>query len=759
MTRQALVKIDKTVSEKYTIAGGGFPSDDINPTLKDRAWTLQFTLAVLNQHFMGGTVFPYFMQDGMIEKRAYMNGCQSPKKYYPRAFGKKISDDPTKLAQRLGMYRSNWRIQPIIPPAIDYIKAKFDEVDYDVRAKSLNPLVNEMKESKEFYMLAQGMLPKERFAVLSQMGINVPPETVVNSPEEMNLFKSIGGLKPAEEYVAQVLISHIFANTDWKFIHNLAVEDICCFNKAILKDTIDIYSGKVGAEYVDPVNFIGLIDRQSSASDFCYAGHIKLMSIKEIRARLKKKGLYDDACEKTFLVPSAQMFMNQFNNRFLFGSTAFEYLQDRNGFTYDVFHVPVVDLEYKTINTEYRKYRVNGSGETKYLRTDYGSDDPDVVTNSKEYFYKSLMVLGTDLVFDWGPCGDQQREGLTKVRSSFHMITSPNPSMVDRTMCIADDVAFDYIKYQHDAAVAPPNSIAISKSAIENNSQDGNNLTEGESLDMMLSSAKIIYNDIQIVGNSIMNNAIPVKQMPGGMGEVLNEYVMKYNLSLAQMRQVLNIQQTEALPRVAVDVAMLAETQTNRAISEIISMMKQLKEMLASGCYKRVKLAIKYNKAVYNGHYPLVGRTGLETVKLTADMSGEDMGFVFVAKPTNVEAQSELERLARLAEPTASGLPKIEGSTYYAVRDMILLGQLEVARAYLLSAERKRIDMEQALAERNSQIQAAIIQAAEKAKHQRETDLIWQKAKAENWLQEQNFVREQTSLSLQANIPPQTVVA
>jgi len=189
--------------------------------------------------------------------------------------------------------------------------------------------------------------------------------------------------------------------------------------------------------------------------------------------------------------------------------------------------------------------------------------------------------------------------------------------------------------------------------------------------------------------------------------------------------------------------------------------MKQLKEKFAAGAYKRAKLAIYYNEEVYAGYYPLVGRTGMDVVKLTAKLSSEDMGFTFVARPTTIEAQADLERLTRLSEPSASGLPPIEASTYYAVRECILSGNIEIARAYMISAEAKRNRLAQAIADRNQQMQAQIAERAKMMEAEAEKALIWEKAKAEDWVAQQEFLRQMGNpLSSQPNIPTdQTQIA
>jgi hypothetical protein len=737
----------------------GFPSDDISPAEKDKHWCRQFTRAVLQQHFLGFTVFPYANMGRMLELRDYMNGKQSVDRYYPRIFGKKACEDKGVLEQRIGMYRSTWKIQSIIPQMVAYVKSKLDEMDYSIVAKSINPLVNDMQEEKEYRMLANGILPKESFAELEAMGLKIPEETIISSIEEMNLFKELGGLKPAEEFVAQMLIEYTLKNGDWKFIRDLLAEDVICYNKAIVKDTFDPFSGKAEPEYVDPVNFVGLIDNKSTESDFCYAGHIKMMSIKTIRSILRQKGCYTDETEGQ-LRQTSIMYNNFYSNRFDGNTSSDEYRIVRNGlYVYDMFHVPVIDLSYKTIDTEKRRYRENEKGEKKYLRCSYDEDGPDIVTSSKEYFYKSLMVLGSELMVEWGRESNQNRVGLSKAKSSFHMVSSPNPSIVERSIPIADDFAFDYIKFQHESAVAAPNAIAIAKSSLQNNTQNGNNMTEGQALDMMLTSGKILYEDFQIIGNSMMNSSVPVKEIPGGMGKVLEEYITKVNLNLMLAREILNIRQTDAAPRLAVQVAQLAESQTDRAIAGPANLLKRLSEQLAEGCYNKIKQAVKYNKNIYNGYYPIVGKTSLDVIKLTADIDSADMGFVFVQRPPSFEVQADLDRLSRLAEPTASGLPPIEASTFYAIRSALLNGMTEVARVYMIRAEAKRNEIAQKIADRNQMIQTQVQQSMEAAKTQREQAIIWAKVEAENWLAEQEFVREQKRLSLQPIEQTQTQAA
>lgn len=758
---QTKIDFPAEIIEKYTGNGqqngvGGFPTDEQpihDKCGKDfaRAWAN----TALAHFFQGNTFIPVQNRDRMLDLRRYINGTQTPDRYYKMLFGSKVVADPSQLEKRLGAYRSNFKIESVAPNIMESILARIDENDFYAEVSSINPHVAQEKEMKKWKMMMRGKIFKQVGPTMQAAGVDIPAETMVDSFDELNLLESVGGLKNAEELNLESIANHTKNISDIEHQKPLWIRDATAFSKIVGKVEFDRYDGRVYIRYVDPVNFVALASNHYSSNKFIFAGEVRLESIKKIRLEAKATGKMVSESE---LLNCAKNFMSYYGNSTFSGNmNAREFQEVQNtGLAYDNFKVPVFEGYYLSVDQHDRALVYsNGQWEYKY-KDQKNADSPEFQFNTTkelcERYYKVKMVVGTDIIYDWGPQRNVIRDTPNTAMCPYIVAVRPFLSITERIESILDDIAIDAIKFQNDKSRAWPNMIAISKQAIAQNNREGK-VDEMEVLEAAMLGGKLVYNEFVNVGLSMMQQGVPIKEIAGGMGTVLAEYRDKYTLSLMKLNEILQYKSADAKPRVAVDALEMSETNATRGIHSVLSMWKQFNRSALLTSFNLVKQAIKYNKDVYNNYYPIVGRTALETMKITADITSMDMAVNLVMRPTATEIQMDLQALVEQAKSRgAASASGYYGTVYFAIRNALMYGRKNEAHAYMVYADERKKREEETAAQKAQMLQSELATRLEQAKTTNQITLIWEKAKASVWEKTQIHNLDKNLLLLQSAI-------
>ena len=119
---------------------------------------------------------------------------------------------------------------------------------------------------------------------------------------------------------------------------------ICGLGMAVTKRSNDPNEG-IKTEYVDPINFIHSYTEDPNFADLLYAGHVKRISIQELK-RLAGHELEEEDFKKI-----ATSVKNKFGNDPAYlNSSSYNRKLQRNQYGYDEYMVDVLDFEFVSVD-------------------------------------------------------------------------------------------------------------------------------------------------------------------------------------------------------------------------------------------------------------------------------------------------------------------------------------------------------------------------------------------------------------------------
>ena len=735
-----------------------WPSDDINPTEKDMDWHAMAGQAILSEYFKNRTLIGYDELDMVRENRFYGNGEQSVQRYKDQ-LTQKVSDSSgtskvpanTSESARKGYLNVDWKIFSPAPQIKDYVIGLLEDVDYAVEAHSLSPQAGAQREEMKWRAWLRSKtedINKMMKAAGSNRGAS--KGFVPTSIEELELWESMGGVKLAQEMASETLIDHSFTISDWHEIHKKLISDAVDNKIVAVKDEMDPITGKVYSRWVDIENGIFPKRETTGFKGYPYAGEIILKTIQEIRVEAQECG--QGFTEKQ-LSTIARSSLNYFNNPGGKWSQFSSFDPKTGGYRYDSFMVPVFDFEYLSIDKEFKRYRKNKKGESHYYRSRFGeqvnTENEKTVVKSRETYYGGKLILCAEknhynLVYQFGPLRDQKRPNKTRAVGSYHVLSVPGKSITDRAKPIYDQIQLNYLKYQDALAKAAPKGLLIEMGSVAGIKLSGMEVEPYELVNRYRQSGTMVYRFDMKMGHGAVMNQKPIEELPGGVGPQLQEFFQVLEVEMIKLRDIVGIKQTDGVkaPKVGLGISEMQEAQTNTMLRPIVSTLKKLKSEAAHGMLFRLQIALKHNKDVYDGYYPVVGASMLESIKITADISAENFGLKLIAKPNQQEQLDLMQKVEYMSAPGKNGEPGISASEVIIVKNALYRGNIKLAQRYLVLADNRRQKRVEEARIQGAQVIRDKELAVNAQKAQIQEQELWTKAKIEEFHKQKEFERQ-----------------
>jgi hypothetical protein len=728
-------------SQYANYLGSAFPSDNVPVFRKSqRDWNFLWINAIIGQYFSGRTVINYLNRDQMILLRSFASGSQPINRYYGMLFGKKVVEDPAKLQDRLGLFRSQFQIESPAPALGKYVFQKWQDAQFFIEAESYSPYAQDKKRKRQYESLAKGMVSPEALASMQQMGLQVPMNDAAESPLEIELIQDIGGYKDAEEMSAETLLNHTDDISESQTKEVLQCEDAICFNKIVSKVHFDRHQGKIVERYVDPVNFVAKTRDNVSPDNLIYAGEFRLAFIKDIRAQAKATGTEISEAQ---LMSAAKTFMDSYgNNRFVYNKNSFEFSSTAVGYTYDFFRVLVFDAVYLSIDREYKTIQKDERGKMSIKvftaeELEQGLHKQFETTQSTtERYYRCSTVIGTPIVFDFGPNRNQTDDGDYRADCPYKMTIRPGRSMIDLCVPVLDDFALDYLKYENEKTRALTYVRSIDRGAFAKKNKDGTGETDYEQIELMGYSNQVFYNSVSRIGTAQINLPKPIEILPGEAQLIANNYLQKLNVNAQRLIMISGVDKVQAMPRMTNETVQIAEQTNEAGLSTILSMKFEHKKKVAKSTFNLIKLGCRYSQQVRENYTPIIGELFMKALVSTGNIDASALGIRIVPKLSTTEIQMDLQHLEKM-RTGGTGQTAFPVSAYFYIRRALLSGRVKQAQAYMLAVEDKEKKMNAMVAQQNSQYQATMLKEQEQVKAALGQKLIWEQAKADVWANSQ----------------------
>lgn len=712
---------------------------EMDPNRMDKDYYLAWARYVWSQYVSDRTLLPFggYLPSGrsMEEVRAYALGKQDKSIYMD------ILDDcdPNKNE---GYLNINWDNVQILTKFRDLVRGKMITMDFDVVTTAIDETsTKERMEQMNMMKLLTNPAIMEVFAATGVMPSNVKLPPGLETPEDIEMYNKMGGLRLSQELMIQDAIEVTNYESRWDTLRGQLAENIIDFNIYSTITYVEKTTGIVKKDIIDPKELVCRPSKYQDHRDIDFAGRVKSKTIQEIR-------LESDLTEEA-LYKIARLYKGRFGNSAEIGDfSEYDYQNtSRNklggvvggGDTlrlYDNFSVHV--LEFYFIGKEAEKYIMgfHNDGNFIYDQVDLQAEldkkaskkGKEMDVKTIEYVYRCQWIVGTEYVFDCEKETEVVRQGYDGCRRAILPITiysDRTPSLMERCIPYVDDIQLAVLKKRNVLAKMPPGPRwAVDKSLMEDSIMIGQ--TQYTILDMIELFPKtgiFVYESRGEWEDSEMSgsNRPPIMPMPAGVAEDIQILMNDFAFNVELLRQVTGI--SEVTDGTSDQRDMLVKVMEGLQAAANNSLRPHFQVYYGGYQNDCQYTAYKWKSALVSGDiksaYIPIGDNIIKPVLLTKDLYNYDMGIKVLLKPTQEDKQLLLQQLFQDKENN-----KISPGDYYVAYNMIQAGDLKKAQLFLAKASERwmmrlqQMEIEKMNAQAQGNAQAAVV--SEQARMQTE---------------------------------------
>ncbi len=486
------------------------------------------------------------------------------------------------------------------------------------------------------------------------------------------------------------------------------VNDIVALGMSVVKRSNDPNVG-IRVEYVDPEKFVHSYTEDPSFDDLVYAGHIKTITISELK-RMAGDQLSEEDYEKISQKSKGSGVSGN--------STQYDDLGDRTMYEYDEYTIDLLEFEFLTVDTMFFEEKENKFGNSNFYYQGFGEKgSKDSVFEASpeklqiECIYGGVYIMGTDHVINYGKQTNMPRNihDLSRAKLSYSVVsTNINrmmpKSMVDSCVGFADMLQLTHLKIQQAIAKAKPDGLIIDIEGLENvQLGKGGELQPLDLHDIYEQTGVFYYRSKNPDGTG---QAPPIREIGNAIRNI-NELIALYNHYLRLIRDTTGINEAmdASSPKgdALVGVRQQAIAAGNNAIYDITNASMILYKKVCSDVVKCLQI-IPEGSVISKAYENAIGEENMAALTSFKDLPMFNFG-VQVVKEMETEDKQYLEQSIQVA----LGQKEIDLEDALIVRNIKDVNQAE----RLLMVKRKNRQKEQAkIAQQNSQQQAQVAQQA-----------------------------------------------
>ena len=706
-----------------------------------KKYGLKYAKAVENQWGkMQDTESLYRRRNKIWERnRDYANGTQDTNIY------KRIltSMDPNSADGSL--VNLDFTPVPILPKFSRIVGNKILSRNPYPNLEAIDPISSSEKNKEKQRIRTQVQIKPELEDLKQATGglvLDKDPADLPDTLEEADIFLDTN-LKTDAEIAAQIGTNLTLSWNNFNDnIYRRCVNDLVSLGMAVVKRSNDPNYG-IKTDYIDPCTFIHSYTEDPGLNDLTYAGHIKRISIQEL------KRLAGDQFSEEQYAKMAQGSAGKYGNDS--SKLSHQYFDDylkRNIYGYDEYMVDVLDFEFMSVDCMHFEDKENRYGNRLFFYEgfEYREKTGSVFDREQRKMhiatvYGGSYVMGTDFMYDYGMKANMPRNihDISKCRLSYSAVCTNirrmiPKSMVDSCVGFADMLQITHLKIQQAIAKAKPDGLVIDIEGLENvQLGKGGELQPLELHDIYEQTGVFYYRSkdpeggfqnppIREIGNSIRN---------------INELIGIYNHYLRLIRDATGVNEAmdASSPKgdALVGVREQAIAAGNNAIYDITNASMVLFKKVCEDIVKCLQI-IPSQSFLMKAYENAIGEENMRVLSTFSDLPMYNFG---------VSVQKEMEDVERqfLEQNIQASLAQKE----LDLEDAIAIRQLKdinQAERLLIVRRQKRMKKMQEQAQQNSQMQAQqqaqASQAASQARQQEmqmEAQIDSQKMQLKNQLE------------------------
>lgn len=712
------------ISETYTEGSRfNFPQDDINPKNKNAPWHIEVAQSILWAYYNDESGINLTEKSEYSTWRAYGDGKQNIDQYKNRLCPG--WNNPTTANEqgpgvsefdRKGLMNVNWDIFSVAPKIVRKITGHFEPQDHDIIAEAIDPVSIDKKSRYKHALWFERENEEWLRNVREQMGLKQEEqEYLPRTKDELEILTMVGGIKLPLEIAMEMGIKESEELSDWKELKRKMIKDFIDINIAACRDYVDPIDGKVKTRYVDPERLVIQHTSRSNFRNSEYVGEVVDYTIAELRE-------VTDLTEDELQVVAE--YHGKYGNNSSYGNNA-GYDNEGNLRNYsDKFKVPVLVFEYLSSDDHYRLRRKNNYGEEQVYPEEWGrkvdteQKRTEIVRVSS--LYGGCFIVGTEHIFNWGKQKNIPRDSKRRITHSYHVYQLMGRSIMDMIHLNLDKLQMLNLKMQNSLAKAAPSGLSIDVSSIRNVTFGQKKLNPLQVMAIRTHTGDILYSRNNGRGFS-PSQQIPVANLEGGQGRVLEEYIMQVNLELQLINDIIGFgpgfDPSRTSPEQPVGTTKMAIASSNDVLQPLYSGYLNIKESASQNIVSRIQLMVKYSKKSYNGYVRSIGSGATRLFKITENAIAAELGLSLRARAT----RDDKERLLAFAMESAknrkdSGRPGISMSDYFLIERLLEMGNVKYAEVILAYKEAESERQFQQNKIEDIKVQAKTLQDGERIK-------------------------------------------
>lgn len=625
----------------------------------------------------------------------------------------------------------DWSPVPIVPKFVKIVVNNILSRKPYPNVKAIDPLSQSEKDEKRAEKMFE-VKNREMLAQLEQQGVDIKTNLsqIPDTPEEAEIFMDVN-IKTAAEIAAQVGTNITLEWNDFdQRVYRRAVTDLVTCGMGVVKRSNDPNYG-IKEEYIDPAYFFHSYTEDPTFSDLIYAGHIKKISISEL-----KRIAGDELTEEEY-AKIAQGVKNKYQNRA--DKLSYKYYDetlDRTTYGYDEFIVEVMDFEFMSTdcmyfegkqsrfgneNFYYKGFEYNPPRESVYERTPKKMEVQTVFGGS--------YVVGCGYMFDYGQKRNVPKNvhDLTKARLSYSVVATNLRRMMPKSLVgsvigFADQLQLSHLKLQQAIAKAKPDGLIVDIEGLENvQLGKGGELQPLDIQDIYEQTGVFYYRSKNPEGG--FQNP-PVRSLDNSIRNI-NELIAIYNHNLRLIRDTTGINEvmdgTSPKGEQLVGVRQQAMAAGNNAIYDITNASIYLYTRVCEDIVKCLQI-LPVDSVLFMAYERAIGKSNMEVLSSFGDLPMYNFGIKIQMEMDETE-KAYLEQNIQVA----LSQKEIDLEDAMAVRQ---LKDIDQAERLLIVRRKKRMKVMQQMAQQNSQMQAQMNQQTAMATSQGKLQEIQAQAQA-----------------------------
>ena len=623
------------------------------------------------------------------------------------------------------MMTLDWTPVPIVPKFAKIVVNKIISSYRYPQVEAIDPLSQNEKDIKK-KKIALRIENKEMFqeAKAAGLDVDVDPDRLPQTPEEVEIFLDTN-IKTDAEIAAQLATNMTLSwNNFDERVYRRNVEDLVNCGMAVTKRSNDPNYG-IQEEYVDPAYFLHSHTDDPTFSDMIYAGHLKRISIQELK-RLAGDQFTEEQYQKI-----AKTVMNKYgNNASRFVDNYYDQRLGRYNYGYDEFTLEVLDFEFLSVDSmvyEKKQSRFGNIGfyfkGNSYEAPKNSVYDREPIQMNNATIYGGMHIVGTEYIFNYGQKNNVPKNihDLTKARMSYSVVATNIRNMIPKSLVssvigFADQLQLSHLKIQQAIAKSKPDGIIIDIEGLENvDLGRGGDLQPLEIQDIYEQTGVFYYRSKNPEGG--FQNP-PVQPIDNRIRNI-NELIALYNHYLRMIRDATGINEvmdgTTPKGEALVGVNQMAVAAGNNALYDVTNSAMILYRKVCEDILKCLQI-LPAESVLYKVYEKAIGKTNMSVLNSFKNLPMYNFG-IQVMTDLNDRDRQYLEQNIQIA----LSQKEIDLEDAIAVRN---IKDVDQAERLLVIRRKKRIaqqqQMQQANIQAQSQANAQAAQATVQAEIQKE---------------------------------------